>query len=153
MMRPMGAPRWFSSGAAAVLLAVAATRVATQGSGPSIFTEEQATRGREAYASTCASCHGANLRGLNDAPPLVGREFLNAWGRQRVSDLLAFVSQSMPPSGPGSLAPDVTLEILSHMLKANGARAGTQLLTATSATRVEAVAGQVPAPEEGAPDR
>lgn len=121
----------------------AGERISTQGSGPSIYSEEQATRGRAAYASTCASCHGADLRGQNDAPPLVGREFLNAWGRQRVSDLLGFVSQSMPPSGPGSLAPDVALDILSYMLKANGARAGEQALVATAATRIETVAGQV----------
>ena len=139
-----------------MLLSVAAAQVAqvwAQGSGPSVYTDEQATRGRNTYASTCASCHGADLRGLNDAPPLVGREFLNAWGRQRVSDLLAFVSQSMPPSGPGSLAPEVALDILSYMLKANGARAGTQALAASTATRVETVAGQVQPPEGGATER
>ncbi len=149
----MGTPRWIRSGAAAVLVAVSVARGATQGTGPSIYTDEQATRGGEAYTATCASCHGADLRGLNDAPPLVGREFLNAWGRQRASDLLAFVSQSMPPSGPGSLAPEVALDILSYMLKANGARAGTQALTATSSTRIETVAGQVPSPASGAPER
>jgi cytochrome c len=152
MMRPMGTPRWDRAGITAALLTLAAVRVWTQSDGPSIYTDEQATRGRAAYDSTCASCHGMDLRGLNDAPPLVGREFLNAWGRQRVSDLLGFVSQSMPPSGPGSLAPDVALDILSYMLKTNGARAGTQALTATAASRVETVAGRVP-PPEGAPGR
>jgi len=151
-MRQMGTPDW-NRAAAAVMLSVAAAHVWAQGSGPSIYTDEQATRGRETYASTCASCHGPDLRGLNDAPPLVGREFLNAWGKQRVSDLLAFVSQSMPPTGPGSLAPEVTLDILSYMLKANGARAGTQALTAAAATRVETVAGQVQPPEGSAPER
>ena len=150
----MGTPRWDKAGAAAaVWLSVTAAPVWAQGSGPSVYTDEQATRGRNAYASTCASCHGADLRGLNDAPPLVGREFLNAWGQQRVSDLLAFVSQSMPPSGPGSLAPEVALDILSYMLKANGARAGTQALGATTATRVETVAGQIQPPEGGTPER
>jgi cytochrome c len=152
MMRQMEATRW-ARAAVAALLTAAATQVWAQGSGPSIYTTEQATRGRDTYASTCASCHGPDLRGLNDAPPLVGREFLNAWGKQRVSDLLAFVSQSMPPTGPGSLAPEVTLDILSYMLEANGARAGTQALTATIATRVETVAGQVQPPEGGAPER
>ncbi|HEY6507662.1 MAG TPA: c-type cytochrome [Vicinamibacterales bacterium] len=144
----MGTPRWRRAGTA-VLIAAATAGVRAQGSGPSVYTDEQATRGRAAYTSTCASCHGANLRGLNDAPPLVGREFLNAWGQQRVSDLLGFVSQSMPPSGPGSLAPEVALDILSYMLRANGARAGTQALTATATTRVETVAGQVPQTERG----
>ena len=59
----------------------------------------------------------------------------------------------MPPSGPGSLAPDVALDILSYMLKANGARAGTQALAATAATRVDTVAGQVQPPEGGPPER
>lgn len=146
-MRPVNTPGWRKAGAAAVLFSAATAQVWTQGSGPSVYTDEQAARGREAYASTCGSCHGPELRGLNDAPPLVGREFLNAWGRQRISDLLGFVTQSMPPSGPGSLAPGVALDILSYMLKANGARAGTLPLTATAETRVEAVAGQVPPPE------
>jgi hypothetical protein len=50
----------------------------------------------------------------------------------------------MPPSGPGSLPPDTTLDLVAYVLKSVGARAGDQPLTATTVTRIETVAGQVP---------
>ncbi len=138
-------------GLALVGAAAAGTRLQSQGSGPALYTQAQATRGQQAYTSTCASCHGADLRGVNDAPPLAGQEFLTAWGGQRVSDLAGFVQQSMPPSGPGSLPPDTTLDLVAYMLKSIGARDGERPLTATTGTRIETVAGQVPVvPAEGA---
>jgi len=126
-----------------VMAATAGSRLQSQ-AGPALYTQAQAARGQQAYTASCASCHGADLKGINDAPPLAGEAFLMAWGGQRVSDLVGFVQQSMPPSGPGSLPPDTTLDLVAYVLKGNGARNGEQPLTATTSTRIETVAGQVP---------
>jgi cytochrome c len=126
-----------------VIGAAGGTRLQSQ-SGPAVYTQEQAGRGQQAYTATCASCHGADLMGINDAPPLAGDAFLMAWGGQRVSDLVGFVQQSMPPSGPGSLPPDTTLDLVAYVLKSIGARSGDQPLTATTGSRIESLAGQVP---------
>jgi mono/diheme cytochrome c family protein len=129
---------------------ITGTGLETQ-AGPALYTQAQAARGQQAYTASCASCHGAELRGVNDAPPLAGDAFLMAWGGQRVSDLVAFVQQSMPPSGPGSLPPDTTLDLVAYVLKSIGARSGEQPLTASTGARIETVAGQVPVDGAGKP--
>jgi len=130
--------------------AAAGSRLQSQ-VGPALYTQAQAARGQQAYTASCASCHGADLKGVNDAPPLSGDAFLMAWGGQKVSDLVGFVQQSMPPSGPGSLPPDTTLDLVAYVLKGIGARNGEQPLTATTTTRIETVAGQVPVDGAGKP--
>jgi hypothetical protein len=50
----------------------------------------------------------------------------------------------MPPSGPGSLPPDTTLDLVAYVLKSIGARAGDQPLAATTGSRIESLAGQEP---------
>src|SRR5688500_6506945 len=115
--------RWGVAGLAVIGAASTGTRLQSQ-SGPAVYTQAQAGRGQQAYTATCASCHGADLKGVNDAPPLAGDAFLMAWGGQRVSDLVGFVQQSMPPSGPGSLPPDTTLDLVAYVLKSIGAREG-----------------------------
>jgi cytochrome c len=142
--------RWGAVALVVVAAASTGTRLQSQ-SGPAIYTQAQAGRGQQAYTATCASCHGADLQGVNDAPPLAGDAFLMPWGGQRVSDLVGFVQQSMPPSGPGSLPPDTTLDLVAYVLKRIGARDGDQPLTATTGTRIETVAGQVPVEGAGKP--
>src|SRR5688572_3799979 len=137
-------------GLAVAFAAAAGTRFQTQ-AGPALYTQAQAARGQQAYTASCASCHGADLQGVNDAPPLAGEAFLMAWGGQRVSDLVAFVQQSMLPSGPGSLPPETTLDLVAYVLKGIGARNGEQPLTATTGIRIETVAGQVPVEGAGKP--
>src|SRR5258707_14980083 len=46
-----------------------------------VYSGTQARRGESLYKSRCASCHGEELRG-DSGPPLMGAEFLTAWGRQ-----------------------------------------------------------------------
>jgi S-disulfanyl-L-cysteine oxidoreductase SoxD len=137
-------------GLALVGAAAAGGRLHSQ-AGPALYTQAQAARGQQAYGASCASCHGVDLKGVNDAPALTGDAFLMAWGGQRVSELISFVQQSMPPSGPGSLPPDTTLDLVAYVLKGIGARDGEQALTATTGTRVETVAGQVSVDGAGKP--
>ena len=44
-----------------------------------VYTEDQAKRGQEAYASECSACHQPDLGGDGFAPGLSGPEFASAW--------------------------------------------------------------------------
>ena len=45
----------------------------------SAYTVEQATAGRATYQVKCATCHLPDMKGSNEAPPLTGVNFANAW--------------------------------------------------------------------------
>src|ERR1700729_2827752 len=67
------------------------------------YTAAQAAAGRTAYQANCASCHGADLGGRNDASQLAGSLFMGSWGARTTSDLVGFMQGSMPPGNAGSL--------------------------------------------------
>src|ERR1700732_1748045 len=97
------------------------------------YTAAQATAGRAVYQASCASCHNADLSGLN-APALAGLQFTGSWGERTTADLVAFMAGGLPPDNPGSLVEAAYLNLAAFILDTNGARAGNQPLTA--ATRV-----------------
>jgi alcohol dehydrogenase (cytochrome c) len=125
-------------------LAVVAV-VAQQRSAPGPFTGAQAAGGRAAYQENCAGCHLPDLAGRNEAPPLAGGNFMNTWGARTTRELLALISTTMPPGGPGTLDPDVYAQIAAFVLQANGAAPGNQPLTADTSVVISSVAtGQAP---------
>jgi mono/diheme cytochrome c family protein len=93
-----------------------------QAGGP-VFTEEQAVRGAKAYSANCAACHGEDMKGGTGAPPLAGGAFAFSWKGMSVGDLLD-KARTMPPGQPDSLTPAQYAEIVTAILKANGAAAG-----------------------------
>ena len=125
------------------------TVTAQQPAGP--FTAAQATAGQTVYQTSCAGCHGADLAGLNDAAQLAGQMFIGSWGNRTASELVAFIQGAMPPGNAGSLSPQAYLNVAAFILQSNGARAGTQALTAQSTVPIRSVAtGQVVAQAKGA---
>jgi mono/diheme cytochrome c family protein len=84
-----------------------------------VYTGAQADRGKRAYESSCAHCHGQDLGGL-DGPPLVGPDFLRNWTEDSLGSLLSHISSKMPADAPGTLPRTVSLEILAYLLSANG---------------------------------
>src|SRR5258708_9572329 len=68
---------------AAIGIAVAACGVVwaqtTRSVWDGVYTEEQAKRGQAAYTQECSMCHGAELAGGDEVPPLSGNEFLSNW--------------------------------------------------------------------------
>ena len=86
------------------------------------FTQRQAEAGRTAYDVSCAGCHGANLTGSSDAPPLTGPNFSNAWGSRPINELFSHIMDTMPPASPGSLGEEVTLNVVAYLLQRMGAR-------------------------------
>jgi alcohol dehydrogenase (cytochrome c) len=127
----------------AVTLAVAAVGLAG-GAHPQAgaFSEAQAAAGRSSYFANCAGCHLADLRGANEARPLVGADFMRTWGGRTAQELVAFLSLTMPPppASPGSLGPQSYVNLAAFLLNANGAMPGTAELTAESAVAIGSVA-------------
>src|SRR5262249_51225292 len=85
-----------------------------------VFTADQAAAGRASYEASCAGCHMPDLAGRNEAPPLAGGTFMNAWRTRTTKDLFDYMSSTMPPN-QASLAPDQYAAIVSFILQANGA--------------------------------
>src|SRR5262249_26126025 len=125
---------------------VAATVVVAQqqlAAGP--YSATQAAEGQAAYRTSCAGCHMADLKGQNEAPPLTGSSFMNAWGRRSTRELFTFIQASMPPGNKGSLGQELYVDLVAFILQANGAAAGNQLLTANTEVAIGSVAnGQMP---------
>jgi len=94
------------------------------------YTAAQATAGETAYRADCASCHGADLEGRGQTPPLVGNEFIAEWRDMSVGLLFEKIQSSMPADKPGSLSQERNAQILAFMLKRNGFPAGPTPLSA-----------------------
>ena len=107
-------PAWPVARAAIVLAPQQASRSVWDG----VYTEAQATRGREAYAQDCASCHGDKLEGAA-APPLVGTAFTSGLTGKTMGDFFARLSATMPDDSPGRLSRQRYADIIAHLLRAN----------------------------------
>ncbi|HEY1337918.1 MAG TPA: c-type cytochrome [Bryobacteraceae bacterium] len=106
------------------ILAVAAIAQTTRTVWDGVYSDEQANRGKAAYADDCASCHGAELTGGEQAPALAGSEFLGTWNGLTVGVLFDRMKSSMPQNDPGSLSRQVNADILAYILKVNNFPAG-----------------------------
>ena len=83
------------------------------------YTEEQATRGQALYYQHCLACHGEDMSGLDQAPPLAGPQFSGTWAGEPLWALVGRID-TMPPAEPGSLSRDETVDLLAYMLWYNG---------------------------------
>ena len=127
---------------AAALLGLTMVASGQQAPRPGVYTAEQAAAGRAVYTASCAGCHLPDLGGRNEAPPLVGPNFLNAWGGETTGDLFELIAKTMPPGG-ANLSADAYLAVTAFILQANGAQAGTQPLTATTSASIAGVTGGI----------
>ena len=82
------------------------------------------------YAKDCASCHGASLQGVGQAPPLAGPEFIQAWDGQLLSGLFEKIKTTMPADAPGRLSDKENTDVVGFMLRANGFPVGAKELEA-----------------------
>jgi len=88
------------------------------------YTKEQAKRGETLYAQHCASCHGPDLSGNDEAAPLTGANFLSNWDGLTVGDLSERVRISMPPNKLGKLSRQEIVDVLSYVLSVNSFPSG-----------------------------
>ena len=95
----------------------------------SVYSEEQAIRGRGLYAEHCASCHGVKLEGRSSMP-LSGATFEERWADEKhsVDDLFYIVRTLMPYGRPATLSKQEYIDIVAYLLMMNGYPAGVQAL-------------------------
>jgi len=89
-----------------------------------VYSEAQAARGEKVYAASCASCHGDDLSGGGQTPPLSGQEFNSDWNDLSMGDLYDRTHLSMPADKPGSLTPEQTVDVIAFLLKKGSFPAG-----------------------------
>ncbi len=128
---------------AAALLGLTMVASGQQADRTSLYTAEQAAAGRAVYTASCAGCHLSDLGGRNEASPLAGPNFLNAWRGRTTRDLIQLIAKTMPPGG-ANLSMEAYLSVTAFILQANGAPAGPQPLTATNSAPLAAVAPGAP---------
>ena len=104
----------FTSAAALALSAIAAGQQTPAAS----YTPEQAASGRTVYMASCAGCHLPDLGGRNEASPLAGANFLNAWRGKTARELHDYIAATMPPGGQ-KLPADAYRAVTAFILQAN----------------------------------
>ena len=114
------------------------------------YTTTQATRGKDAYAQNCATCHGANLDDGEFGPPLKGPDFRGRWGGKAMDAVFVEISTRMPPAAPGSLGDDKYADVLAYLLQENAVAAGaTDLPSDPQALRALMLPAAPPGPGGG----
>jgi mono/diheme cytochrome c family protein len=107
----------------------AALRTASQG----VYTDAQRAQGQALYSDNCIQCHGGELDGVEDAPPLAGKLFISKWGALPVGSLHAFIDASMPPGNGGALGAVPEAAVVAYILFKNHFPAGSTPLPADPA--------------------
>src|SRR5689334_19208905 len=125
--------------AAAGLTACGLLLVAQQIRPAGPYTATQASAGRAAYQSSCASCHAPDLSG-REGPQLAGGTFMNQWGGKTAAELINFMRATMPTGAAGSLSDQAYIDLAAFLLDANGARPGDRPLTVESNAAIRTVA-------------
>lgn len=114
-------------GLSGVLLVLGAVSLAwpqnTRSIWDGVYTAQQAKRGATVYAANCARCHGNVLDG-DEAPSLLGQEFLRNWQGYTLADLFTRVKDAMPGDEPGVLTSEETAEVIALVLDRNQIPAG-----------------------------
>jgi mono/diheme cytochrome c family protein len=110
--------------AASLLLAAGARAQGGSTIWDGVYSEEQAARGRDVYASKCVTCHGSSLEGGDVAPALAGDQFNSTWSGLPLSDLFERIRATMPADAPGTLNRQQVADVLAHLLKSGKFPAG-----------------------------
>jgi mono/diheme cytochrome c family protein len=153
MTRAIFQPFAIGVGAAAIVASGVVPTAERQSPVASVFTAQQATAGKMAYAKNCASCHMPDLSGNNEIPPLAGKAFMGTWGTRSTKDLFDYMSAAMPYGGP-SLSTETYTSIVAFILQSNGAAAGMEALSASTVSSIVSLtAPRVTPPAAPAPPR
>ena len=103
----------------------------------SVYTAAQARRGDTLYRQVCSTCHGVTLAGIDDAPPLAGKEFLLGWGGGTVGKLFSRIQRTMPQDNSVVLTPQQVSDVVAYILSYNNFPAGNIELGLTEAALAE----------------
>lgn len=113
-----------------------------------VYTDEQAGRGRELFASTCATCHKEDLSGER-GPNLAAEAFYVRFDSDHLGRIYNSILTRMPADNRGSLRPDQAADLVAFLLQFNKYPSGAQPLAASAdaltAIRVTRKEGTAPA--------
>ncbi len=109
-----------------------------------VYSHAQAEQGHALYTQQCVMCHGAQLEGSGQNPPLTGQAFQQNWKGQTLADLYTQIQSTMPATKPGSLQPDQVSQLIAYILSANSFPAGTTDLP-DSSDKLKAIQFDLPA--------
>ena len=113
-------PRWVSSQTSKGSAPQAASTPESPSTLSGVYTDEQASRGKDVYAGSCRSCHTPASH--------TGATFNKWWRGKQLSDLFLFVTTRMPKNDPGSLSPDDVADVMAYLLKMNAMPVGKEEL-------------------------
>lgn len=116
--------------AAAMLIGIAGLLPAqtTRSVWDGVYTDEQAKRGKTVYSAQCAQCHGEEMAGGDETPPLTGAAFFANWNGLSVNELFERIRVSMPANNPGHLTRQQNADALAYIFAFNKFPAGTSEL-------------------------
>lgn len=112
-----------------------------------VFTEAQASRGAASYTTSCSGCHRADMGGMT-GPPLKEERFAKDFAGKPLNDLFIRIASTMPRNAPATLADDMYLDILAHILQENGFQAGKEELKADLLSDIRIVPGRPKPPPQ-----
>jgi mono/diheme cytochrome c family protein len=108
-----------------------------------VYSEAQATRGKEQYGEKCSECHeGAEPNG----PELMGSTFVDNWREDTLDGLYTFIKTRMPQDAQGSLSDAQYIDILAYLLQLNNYKTGAKDLTAEATKNILMVGENGPQP-------
>jgi mono/diheme cytochrome c family protein len=111
--------------AMALLAGIATAQARTIWDG--VYSDAQADRGHTMYMQNCSRCHGVNLWGTYEIPPLMGR-IMPYYSGSSLEALFDYVSTAMPLDHPGMLPASANADIVAYLLKANDVPSGSKEL-------------------------
>ena len=105
-----------------------------------VFTAAQAQAGdRRRTRSNVPAATAQDFRGVGRRASRRGPDFRAKWGPRAVNELFTYLVQTMPPTNPGALGEQGTLDVTAYLLQINGAPAGQQPLTPRVETPISAL--------------
>lgn len=104
---------------------------------PGFYAAHQVSSGSSLYRSNCSACHGTDLNGDVNSPPLTGDFFMDYWSGKAVAELYGYARNNMPPSNPDSLPEQQYLDIIAFVLSENGHEAGEVPLSEDNISRLQ----------------
>ena len=119
---------------------------ATRSVKESVYTVDQARRGREHYRTRCILCHLDNGQGRGaepeivgqsleregdaEAPAVAGEPFLSKWNGKTAGAVYDLMRKTMPVGSAGSLSAQEYADVLAYLLELSKLPAGQQDLPA-----------------------
>ena len=99
-------------------------QIAPRSTWDGVYTQAQAVRGKDLYASQCRECHGDDLEGDPENPPLTTPAFIDKWNSLTVGDLFERIHRDMPANHRGALTRQKAVDLLAFLLSSNQFPAG-----------------------------